>query len=129
MRGTKYFCIIVGLILVIGSTFPAPFPLVVQNASWERSTALVERWIREGVLTVDAGKLANDPGYKDQPPGATDSPEQYIPHQIMRETGMSTHRAVRPYWIGMIVVGLLWIGVGIRTPSRLPTAPPGTPPT
>ncbi len=124
MRGTKYFCIIVGTVLVVGSVFPAPWPHAIQAHSWTQAAGLVDRWLREGVLTVDASRLAAEPRFHDQP---AESPEQYVRNEVIRAVAMPASRAVRPYWIGMIVVGLLWIAVGIRIPSRLAPAPPAAP--
>jgi hypothetical protein len=124
MRGTKYFCIIVGLVLVIGSVFPAPWPHAIQANSWTRVAGLVDRWLQEGVLTVDASKLAGEPRFQEQP---TESPDSYVRNEIIRAVAMPASRAVRPYWIGIIVIGLLWIAVGIRIPSRFAPASPAPP--
>jgi hypothetical protein len=126
MRGPKYFCIIVGVLMVIGSTFPAPIPLVVQVAAWGDASMVIQRRMSEGVLVVDAAKLADDSGFKGQPPSAAN---EYVRTEIVRAIGLSTARAMRPVWVGMIVIGLMWIGVGLWIPSKLPRAGRGSVPT
>jgi hypothetical protein len=121
MRGTKYFCITVGVLLLRGTHFPAPMPYALQGESVRNSGPLLFRWLRDEVLIIDTAKLAKEPGYKGE------HPRNFVESRIIHQTIRDTERAVRGIWHAQFVMGLMWLAVGIRIPSRVTIAPATSP--
>jgi hypothetical protein len=130
MRGTKWFCIVLGCLLVACTILPAPFGLVLQSAASSGVQSKMQEMFKDGSLSVDSQKLeakhASDrggpgPDYHYRSPEDAQSAAAIIVlwSVVDRLSGLGMQVA-----LGKFVLGLLWIGVGIRIPAKLPTSPP-----
>ncbi len=126
MRGTKYFCIIIGCILLVAAIFPVPFPLLLETAAGFGGSTEVHALIRDGSMSVNRDAIIAK--HQDTSPslsaldvsqGDADAAAESLVYGSIR-------RAVSPVgltvWGAMFTMGIAWIVVGIRIPSRLPVA-------
>jgi hypothetical protein len=120
MPGTKWFCIILGVLLMIGTIIPVPFGLALQTVVSSGVRQKMRELVEDGTLTVNpdvlAEKHSSDRGYSDV--------DLIVGWAAIRATygpGMAVG------W-GTFLMGVAWLAVGIRIPSRLPSAPAPPPP-
>jgi hypothetical protein len=142
MRGTKSFCICLGILLMVFSIIPAPFGLLVQTGLNKGIRAKLHQLLEDGSLTINVPQLAAKHGNEHGGYAAAE-----IPPDAEMATGnllvlRAYHEVAGLVWavtIGTFLMGLLWLIVGTQIPSKLPAqraqlpndssgAPTGRPP-
>ncbi|HYE62260.1 MAG TPA: hypothetical protein VD997_09705 [Phycisphaerales bacterium] len=118
MRGTKYFCILFGLVLLVGSVIPVPLPLLFQTRAGFAASGLLHTWLRDGVIIPVPDKLAAEPEMHSMSP--TRDPAGYLEARLHWAAAIHAGALARYVWFGMMATGAAWIVVGIRIPARLP---------
>lgn len=133
MRGTKWFCIILGCFLLVFTFEPAPFGLVLESTAWIGVSQKMQELFKDGSLSVDVQQLEAKHGSDKGGPGAEHHYQSTEDAQwgATRMVGQNVRDGISglgvSVGVGKFVMGLLWISVGIRIPAKLPTAP--APPT
>ena len=122
MRGTKWFCILLGVFLVLFTVIPAPFGLLLESALGVGLQTKVREMIHDGTFRVNAQELVakhgTDPGGQAsvESPGDADATAALI---VARSAIRSVSGLGASVTVGTLLMGLLWIGVGVRIPSTL----------
>lgn len=126
MRGTKWFCIILGSFLVVSTFVLAPYGLVLKSALSKGIQPKVGQMIEDGSLTVNAQELAAKHGTDQGGLASFEHPEDAKTAAILIIV-WSANDAVRGMGFtiscAQLVMGVLWLAVGISIPAKLPTAP------
>jgi hypothetical protein len=126
MRGTKWFCIVLGCFLIVFTIIPAPFPLALQSCVSVGVQQRMRQLFDDGSISVDPQQLAAKHA-KDR--GGTPNIENVESAQstagiIMAKTAFDSISGLGfAVSAGTFLMGILWLAVGLRIPSRLPAAP------
>jgi hypothetical protein len=125
MPGTKRFCIVLGVFLMLFTVIPAPFGVVLQGMLIGRVQSKMGQMFADGSLVADPQGLAALHAIDRGGSSAFDSSESAGSTAAII-VGWSAYNRVSglalAVSVGTFLMGVLWLIVGIRIPSKLPGA-------
>ncbi len=117
----KAVCIIVGVVLILATIFPAPFGLLLESASMHETSRIMDELIKDGTLIVDRDRALARPeasmlGLRaDAGQLEAESTARWM---VARRVAIR----VQPLGLGVMaatfLVGLLLLVVGLTSPRR-----------
>lgn len=125
MRGTKTLCITLGVLLILLTILPAPFGLLIQTEISGGLRTKLHGLLQDGSITINTPALAANHGREqggytaaDDPPDSEGATGNLLVLSAYREVTSSVWTVT----FGQFFMGVLWLGVGIRIPSKLPSS-------
>ena len=115
MTVTKMFCIVVGVVLMIGTVLPAPFGLVLESWASLAVSHQMSELLRDGSIVVVPEVLRA----KHAEMSEFGDPNDAATLMVCWAASRSVSGPGLAVSGGMLLMGIAWVVVGIRIPTRV----------